>query len=110
MNISRFDPSLASPAHGGTILAMPVLPPGVKAPFGHAWGYLAGRGEMEGHTHPTEEVYFFHRGHGVVIVGEEEHPVEAGDWVEIPPDAYHTVRNDADEELLWFAFWWAPIR
>lgn len=110
MNTSHFDKAQAQSAHGGTILAMPVLPAGVKAPFGHAWGYLAGRGEMEGHTHPTHEVYFFHRGRGVVIVGEEERHVEAGEWVEIPPDAYHTVRNDTDEELLWFALWWPPIR
>jgi mannose-6-phosphate isomerase-like protein (cupin superfamily) len=109
MNISRFDKTIATPAHEGTILAMPVLPVGVKAPFGHAWGYLAGRGEMDGHTHPTMEVYFFHRGQGVVIVGDEEHPVGPGDWVEIPPAAYHTVRNDSDGELLWFALWWQPV-
>ena len=106
MNISRFDKSKAKPAHNGTILAMEVLPPNVKAPFSHAWGYLAGRGALEGHTHPKEEVYFFHKGRGVVTVGDEERPVSAGDWVEIPPNAYHAVRNESDDELLWFALWW----
>lgn len=109
MNVSRFDKTQAKPAHGSTILAMPVLPPGVKAPFGHAWGYLASRGSMEAHSHPTEEVYFFHKGEGVVIVAGEERRVSPGDWVEIPPGAEHTVRNDTDDELLWFALWWEPL-
>ncbi len=109
MHVSRFDRERARPAHNGTILAMDVLPEGVKGPFGHAWGYLAPHREMEGHTHSTEEVYFFHRGRGTVIVGDEERPVSPGEVVAIPPDAYHTVRNDSDGELLWFALWWEPI-
>jgi mannose-6-phosphate isomerase-like protein (cupin superfamily) len=109
MNITRFSKNKAEPAHSGTILAMDVLPPGVKAPFRHAWGFLEAGKDMEGHTHPTEEIYFFHKGHGAVVVGDEECPVEAGDVVEIPPDAYHTVRNTSDGELYWFALWWDPI-
>ena len=38
-------------AHQDTILAGPVLPKGMTAPFDHAWGYLAGPGEMEYHKH-----------------------------------------------------------
>lgn len=109
MNVSRFRAQEAGPAHNDTILAMDVLPQGVKAPFRHAWGYLSHRGEMEGHSHPTEEIYFFHRGTGTVIVGDEEHPATPGLVVEIPPDTYHTVRNDSDDELLWFALWWEPV-
>ncbi len=109
MKVSRFDPNLARPAHEGTILAMPVLPEGIEAPFSHAWGYLKPGGAMDGHAHPTEEIYFFHRGEGTVVVGSEEHPVRAGDVVEIPPDAYHTVRNPSAGDLLWFALWWDPI-
>ena len=109
MNISRFDKRLAKLAHDGTILAMPVLPEGVKAPFRHAWGHLMPQKAMEGHAHSTEEIYFFHSGTGTVVVGDEERPVGPGDVVEIPPDAYHTVRNTSDGELLWFALWWEPI-
>jgi mannose-6-phosphate isomerase-like protein (cupin superfamily) len=109
MNITRFDKEAAHPAHGGTILAAPVLPQGVKAPFQHAWGYLTAGKEMEGHAHPTEEIYFIHAGCGAVVVGDEEEPVSAGDVIEIPPDAYHTVRNTSDGELTWFALWWEPI-
>jgi mannose-6-phosphate isomerase-like protein (cupin superfamily) len=108
MKTSRFDKARATPAHNGTILSMPVLPTGVTAPFRHAWGYLETSGEMEGHAHPTEEVYFFHRGRGVVVVGAEERAVAPGDVIEIPPDAYHTVRNETEEPLLWFALWWTP--
>lgn len=109
MNVTRFDKSQAKPAHEGTILAMPVLPPGVKAPFGHAWGHLEPYREMDGHRHPTEEVYFFHQGTGIVVVGDEERPVAPGDVVEIPPHTYHTVRNNSDSELLWFALWWPLV-
>ena len=45
----------------------------------------------------------------MVVVGEEERGVAPGDVVAIPPDAYHTVRNDSDGELLWFALWWEPL-
>jgi mannose-6-phosphate isomerase-like protein (cupin superfamily) len=109
MNISRFSREQASPAHAGTILAAPVVPPGVKAPFGHAWGHLDAGQEMEGHTHPTEEIYFVHAGEGVVVVGQEEAPVRAGDVVSIPADSYHTMKNPSDGELLWFALWWPPL-
>jgi methionyl-tRNA synthetase len=106
MNIARFEKDKAVLAHNGTILAMDVLPAGVRAPFSHAWGYLEPHKGMEGHAHPTEEVYFFHQGQGVVVVGDEERPVAPGTWVEIPPNANHTVRNDSDGDLLWFALWW----
>ncbi len=43
------------------------------------------------------------------MVGDEERPVGPGDVVEIPPGAYHTVRNESDGELLWFALWWTPV-
>ena len=110
MNTSRFVKSRAKAAHNGTILAMDVLPPGVKAPFRHAWGCLAPHAAMEGHRHPTEEIYFFHKGQGVVVVGEEERAVSPGEVVEIPPDVYHTVKNPSGEELYWFALWWEPIK
>ena len=93
-------------AHQDTILAGPVLPKGMTAPFDHAWGYLAGPGEMEYHKHPKEEVYFFFKGEGIVRIDGVETPVAPGDVVRIPPDAMHTVVNRQDEELLWAALWW----
>lgn len=106
MNRTRFDPAAARKAHADTILASGVLPAGMKAPFDHAWGYLAGPGEMEIHRHHKEEVYFFFEGEGYVMVDGERQAVSCGDVVEVPPDALHTVGNEADKPLLWAALWW----
>ena len=106
MNRARFDPHTAQSAHQNTILASDVLPPGVPAPFAHAWGYLSAPGTMETHAHPTQEVYFFFKGEGLVMVDGETQPVAPGDVIHIPPNAPHTVINERDAELLWAALWW----
>ena len=97
---SNFNPMTAASAHENTILAAPVLPAGMPAPFDHAWGYLDKPGEMERHRHPKEEVT------GFVFVDGEEIPVQPGDVVRIPANALHTVINRGNEELLWAALWW----
>ena len=107
--ISRFDPGKAHQAHGGTILAGPVLPAGLCAPFDHAWGYLNGPGAMEPHTHRKEEVYVFTKGSGFVVVDGTRYPVSPGDVAYIPPDALHSVVNEKEGELEWAAFWWNII-
>ena len=106
MNISRFDINTAERAHQDTILASDVLPQGMEAPFRHAWGYLNEAGTMELHAHPALEVYFFFKGDGFVIVGDERQAVSCGDVVEIPRNVMHTVQNETDEPLLWAAMWW----
>ena len=73
-----FDPEKAIKAHEGTILAGPVLPEGLKAPFDHAWGYLDAPGEMEYHKHNKEEIYFFFKGTGFVRIDGEDIPVVPG--------------------------------
>ena len=104
--ISRFNPAKAQEAHGGTILASPVLPAELRSPFDHAWGYLNGPGAMEPHTHHKEEVYIFTKGNGYVVVDDVFYPVGPGDVAYIPPDALHSVVNESDNELEWAAFWW----
>ena len=106
MNISRFDKNTADKGHNDTILCSEVLPKGMTAPFGHAWGYLENGKEMEGHSHPTTEVYFVFAGTGTVVVGEESAKVSCGDVIEIPPDVYHTMICDENATLLWNALWW----
>lgn len=106
---SNFDRQKAVQAHGNSILAAPVMPEGLKAPFEHAWGYLDKPGEMERHRHPKEEVYFFIKGNGFVEIDGEEIPAAPGDVVRVPPDALHTVINREDKELLWAALWWDVI-
>ena len=67
-NKNFFDPERALKAHQGTILAGPVLPAGLKAPFDHAWGYLDKPGEMESHRHNKEEIYFFFINNYVICI------------------------------------------
>ncbi len=106
MNIKSFQKEKASPAHNGTILASEVVPPGMSEPFSHAWGYLENNSQMEGHTHPTEEIYIVVKGEGIVVVEDEEKKVKAGDVIEIPPDAYHTMKCEDKGPFLWAALWW----
>ena len=105
-NITRFDKNTAPTGHNGTILAGAVLPPGMMAPFSHAWGYLEGASMMEAHAHPTDEVYFVFGGSGYVHIGGERLPVSPGDVVEIPPDVTHTMECGEGDTLLWAALWW----
>ena len=103
--ISRFDPVKAQKAHEDTILAGPVLPEGLSSPFDHAWGYLNGSGAMAAHKHHKEEVYVFTKGNGYVVVDGTRYPVGPGDVAYIPPDALHSVVNEAEDEFMWAAFW-----
>ncbi len=105
LQVKRFNKETAFPAHGGTILADAVLPDGLTAPFGHAYGYMDDGGTMEGHRHPTVEIYVIEEGTGVISIDGEETVLEKGDVVTIPPNAWHelTAKNGS---LTWFAFWW----
>jgi mannose-6-phosphate isomerase-like protein (cupin superfamily) len=108
--IANFSKETASKSHNGTILASRVLPEGMKAPFGDAWGYLEGKSMMEAHAHPTDEVYIIVSGKGVCGIGDEKFGVKPGDVVTIPPDMMHTMECEDGETLLWAAFWWEPVK
>jgi len=60
------------------------------------------RGQMtRGHSHAgQEEVYFFVKGTGMMIVDEEKFRVEQGDIVLIPDGAFHRVINDGEMNLV----------
>lgn len=109
MNIQRFVKAKATKAHGDTILASAFVPEGMRAPFDAAWGYLENGQEMEAHAHPSAEIYVVIRGTGRVRVGEEWAAVGAGDVIEIPPDAVHTMRCEGGGPLLWAALWWKAV-
>ncbi len=48
-----------------------------------------------GHLHDElEEVYFFTKGDGIMVLGEEEFPVKADDVVLIPQGKFHRVINN----------------
>jgi mannose-6-phosphate isomerase-like protein (cupin superfamily) len=106
--LSRFSKETARPSHNGTILADRIISEGMKTPFGHAWGHMEGKSAMEGHSHPTDEVYIIVSGSGYCEVAGERFAVKQGDVVEIPANAPHTIESE-EGELLWTAFWWDPI-
>ena len=106
ISISRFDKEKAVPAHQNTILAMDVLPEGLKAPFGHAYGYLDNGNSMELHSHPTAEIYIVYNGGGYVVVGDDKCEVRPGDVINIPPNEPHSMTARENGDFLWAAFWW----
>ena len=56
-----------------------------------------------GHSHDhLEEVYFFTHGKGVMVVGDEEMEVAAGDVVYVPFGPFHTTRNPYNQPLEYF--------
>jgi quercetin dioxygenase-like cupin family protein len=45
------------------------------------------------HSHPYEHEVFVLEGNGVVVEGDREHPLKAGDFVLVTPDETHQFRN-----------------
>jgi quercetin dioxygenase-like cupin family protein len=45
------------------------------------------------HSHPYEHEVFVLEGSGVVLEGDREHPLRAGDFVLVSPDELHQFRN-----------------
>ena len=65
-----------------------------------------------GHKHvDREEVYYFTRGSGVMVVGGEEYEVTAGDTLYLKPGPFHTTRNPTDFpfEFLWITIQVDPM-
>jgi len=54
-----------------------------------------------GHSHEgQEEVYFFVKGTGMMMVDEQKFRVNAGDIILIPDGAFHRVINDGEQNLI----------
>jgi quercetin dioxygenase-like cupin family protein len=51
------------------------------------------------HSHPYEHEVFVLEGSGVVLEGNVEHPLRAGDFVLVTPDEVHQFRNTGDVPL-----------
>ena len=45
------------------------------------------------HTHPYEHEVYVLEGNGVVVEGDQEHPIAAGDVVLVCPDELHQFKN-----------------
>jgi quercetin dioxygenase-like cupin family protein len=54
---------------------------------------LAPGGHTPQHTHPYEHEVYVLEGEGVVLEGETEHAVQAGDVIFVCPDEVHQFRN-----------------
>ncbi len=64
-------------------------------------------GEVPGHAHGQEEVYFIISGQGVIGLDGEETPVASGSYVAVPPMQKHALRNTGKEDLV-MLFCYAP--
>ena len=51
------------------------------------------------HSHPYEHEVFVLEGQGVVLEGETEHPLSAGNVVFVKPNDVHQFRNTGDRPL-----------
>ncbi len=51
------------------------------------------------HSHPYEHEVFILSGEGVVLEGETEHPLHAGDVLLVTPDEIHQFRNTGTRPL-----------
>ncbi len=109
IDVLAFEKKTAHKAHQDTILASPVVPSSIKAPFDHAYGYLEDGGVMELHKHPTQEVFIVYSGCGFVVVEDEEVEVHPGDVIEIPPNKLHTMKGKPGAPFLWAALWWPSM-
>ena len=59
--------------------------------------------EPEGHTpkhsHPYEHEVYVLSGSGIVLEGDKEHPIAAGDFIYVRPDEIHQFRNTGTAPL-----------
>lgn len=56
-------------------------------------------GHTPKHSHPYEHEVYVLAGNGVVLEGDEEHPIAAGDFVYVGPDEIHQFRNTGSAPL-----------
>ena len=56
--------------------------------------------ETDGHSHEgKEEIYYFIKGSGEMILRYDIFEVKAGDVVMVPDGAFHQIQNTTDEDL-----------
>ena len=60
---------------------------------------VAPGGHTPKHNHPYEHEVFVLEGDGVVLEGDTEHPLTAGDVVYVAPDEVHQFRNTGSQPL-----------
>ena len=56
-------------------------------------------GHTPKHSHPYEHEVYVLSGNGVVLEGDQEHPIASGDYVFVRPDEIHQFRNTGTAPL-----------
>ncbi|MCL2055607.1 MAG: cupin domain-containing protein [Oscillospiraceae bacterium] len=75
--------------------------PSERLSCGHTTVYPTG--STTGHSHADmEEIYYFISGEGIMVVGEDEFPVKAGDCLYVPPGEFHTTYQSGILPLVIF--------
>jgi len=57
------------------------------------------KGHTPKHSHPYEHEVFVLEGQGVILEGDAEHPLKAGDVVLVSPDEIHQFKNTGEAPL-----------
>lgn len=87
-------------ADGSSIRELAGIPSGNAANQSLAEAVVPPGKQTVAHLHRlSEEIYLFTGGSGRMRLGEEEHPVRAGDCVVIPPGVAHKLWADEQQPL-----------
>lgn len=75
---------------------------GKLATYNYAW--LEQGKALTPHLHADgEEFYYFLEGNGSMLVGDSWYSVSAGDFVTVPQNHLHSVKNDNKQNLVFMA-------
>jgi len=82
--------------HNGTVVRKPLIKASQASGRVVTYNFarLVGDNILTPHTHPDgEEYYLFLEGEGEILVGEKWIPVSRGDFVTIPKNTAHSLKN-----------------
>lgn len=77
------------------------------AHFVQGYSVLYPGGGVPEHAHPQEECYTIVSGAGEMTVGGETAPVTGGDYIYIPPNVPHSLKNCGAQDMV-MMFVYAP--
>ena len=94
------------PAHNSTVPRKRLIrveeQKGKIATLNYAW--LEADMSVKPHIHPDgEEYYFFLKGNGEMLLDKEWFPVKKDDFITVPPQTIHSVRNNHKTKLEFLA-------
>lgn len=72
-------------------------------------GGLLPRQQTNRHRHSYETIIYIQKGKGTSLIEDKEVPWEAGDAIYVPVWAWHSHRNDTDEDCVYIACENAPL-